>query len=223
MPNRVTKSVAVDLDFNQNQIKNVLLHLLANGDTPDSPAEGQLWYDLDTHLIYFYNGSESLPVGSGSGELVPATSEILGGVKIGTNVNVTNDGTISINDASVNEKGIIRIATNNEVNAGIATDLSINPAQLKAALASVLVYKGTWTINSVFTTTYPSNMLPAKKGDMYIVTGTGPATVDGVEWNPRDYLIFNQNVAVGTTITSAMVDKIGNGETGAKITFIDWS
>lgn len=51
-----------------------------------------------------FNDPVSLPDGTlttledlGGGELTPATSETLGGVKIGSGVNVTDDGTISVN------------------------------------------------------------------------------------------------------------------------------
>lgn len=205
------KNMLVNLDLNQNQLLNVLLQKLTQA--PTGAKEAQLWYDTSKHLVYFFNGTEAIPVGY----LPPATADTLGGVKIGLNVNVTKDGTISINDASNLITGVIRIATDNEAATGSAEDIAINPKQLATeitkALSAALVYKGVWTINGSSTTTYPaSQMLPAKKGDMYFVNGNGPATVDGVEWNPGDYLVFNQNVSSGTTITSAMVDKIDSTE-----------
>lgn len=207
----VSKPVLVNLDLKQNQIENVRLQLLEAHVIPVSVKEGQIWYDIGQHLVYFYNGSEAIPVGY----LSPATSDTLGGVKIGENVQVTSDGTISILNSTSSQKGVIRIATDNEAEAGIEVNLAINPAQLKhaidTALASALVYKGVWTIAGSSTTTYPNTMLPAKKGDLYIVAGTGPSIVDNVEWNPGDYLIFNQDVASGT-ITSAMVDKVDSTE-----------
>lgn len=39
--------------------------------------------------------------GGGGGELTPATPTTLGGVKIGDNINVTQDGTISVDDVGV--------------------------------------------------------------------------------------------------------------------------
>ena len=35
---------------------------------------------------------------------------------------------------------------------------------------------------------------------MYYVAGEGPATVDGIEWNVGDYLLVNQDVAVGGSL-----------------------
>ena len=212
MANDNSKSFLVNLDLRQNQIENVILHLQEANIIPASVKEGQIWYDLGQHLVYFYNGSDAIPVGY----LSPATSDTLGGVKIGENVQVIADGTISILNATNSQKGVIRIATDVEAATGTAVDIGINPLQLKTAineaLTSVLIYKGVWTIDGQSTTTYPSTMLPAKKGDVYLVNGTGPSIVDEIEWNPGDYLVFNQNVAVGTTITSAMVDKIDTTE-----------
>ena len=207
-----TRSVLVHLDFKQNQIKNVRLQLQQANVIPSSVKEGQIWYDLGKHLVYFYDGSQAIPVGY----LSPATSSVLGGVKIGENVQVISDGTISILNATQSQKGVIRIATNNEAEEGVEVNVAINPTQLKnainTALSSALVYRGTWAINSTSTTTYPNTMLPAKKGDLYLVTGTGPSIVDGIEWNPGDYLIFNQDVTVGSTIVSSMVDKVDSTE-----------
>lgn len=204
------KNVLVNLDLNQNQILNVLLQKLTT--TPDNVKEAQLWYDTGRKLVFYHNGTEAIPVGY----LAPATTTTLGGVKIGANVNVTADGIISINDATNAQTGVIRIATDTEASLGTAQNIAINPKQLATeitkALSSALIYKGVWQINGASTTAYPAaEMLPAKKGDMYIVNGTGPSTVDGVEWNPGDYLVFNQDVTSGT-ITSAMVDKIDSTE-----------
>lgn len=44
-------------------------------------------------------------------ELTPATSSTLGGVKIGNNINSSADGKISIADASVTTKGVVKLST----------------------------------------------------------------------------------------------------------------
>lgn len=46
---------------------------------------------------------------------------------------------------------------------------------------------------------------------MYLVTGTGPKTIDGIEWNAGDYLLVNDNVAAGGSL-SGKVEKIDNTE-----------
>ena len=45
---------------------------------------------------------------------------------------------------------------------------------------------------------------------MYLVTGTGPKTIGGIEWNPGDYIVMDADVAAGGTITQ--VSKIDNTE-----------
>lgn len=200
------KNFLVDIDLNKNELQNVVLQNLAAA--PGSAKSGQIWYDTTNNLVYFYNGSSAVPVGY----LPPATASTLGGVKIGTNVNVAADGTISINTASNTLTGVIRIATDNEASAGTAETIAVNPKQLAAAIASAqigaLVYKGTWDITSA--TDFSGITLPVKQGWMYMVTGTGPKTIGGIEWNAGDYIVMNADVAAGGTITN--VSKIDNTE-----------
>jgi len=204
-----SKKVVVDLDLKQNELQNAVLQVLSGA--PSTPKAGQIWYNSTDHLVYFYNGTSSIPVGY----LPPATTSTLGGVIIGTNISVASDGTISVADATNAVKGLIRIATDAEATAGSLTSVAVNPYQLKSAIDTALTgalhYAGGWAITTS-TTDYSGITLPVKQGYMYLVTGTGPATVGGVEWNPGDYLVFNKDVAVGTTVTSADVDKIDNTE-----------
>lgn len=201
------KNFLVDIDLNKNELQNVVLQNLAAA--PGSAKSGQIWYDTTNNLVYFYNGSSAVPVGY----LPPATASTLGGVKIGTNVNVAADGTISINTASNTQTGVIRIATDAEASTGTAETIAVNPKQLASAIATAqvgaLIYKGTWAITTS-TTDFSGITLPVKQGYMYAVTGTGPATVGGIEWNPGDYIVMDADVAVGGTITQ--VHKIDNTE-----------
>jgi len=199
--------VLVDIDLNKNELQNAVVQNLAA--SPGSPKAGQIWYNSTDHLIYFYNGSASVPVGY----LPIADANTLGGVKIGTNVNVASDGTISVNTATNALAGVIRIATDAEVSTGTAENTAVNPKQLASsitsALVGALVYKGTWAITTA-TTDYSGISLPVKQGYMYAVTGTGPATVGGIEWNPGDYIVMDADVPSGGTITQ--VHKIDNTE-----------
>lgn len=201
------KNILVDLDLNKNEVQNAVVQNLAA--SPGSPKAGQIWYNTTDNLIYFYNGTSSIPVGY----LPPATSQTLGGVKIGTNVNVASDGTISVNTATNAVAGIIRIATDAEVSTGTSESVAVNPKQLASsittALVGALVYKGTWQITTS-TSDFSGIQLPVKQGWMYAVTGTGPATVGGIEWNVGDYIVMDADVAAGGTITQ--VHKIDNTE-----------
>lgn len=69
-----------------------------------------------------------------------------------------------------------------------------------------LEYKGVWTATGQ--TDYSTIPLPAKNGYMYLVQGS--ATVGGISWATGDYLIVNEDVPVGGTITN--VSKFDNTE-----------
>ena len=74
------------------------------------------------------------------------------------------------------------------------------------ALVGGVIYKGTWTATGQ--TDYSSITLPVKQGYLYLVQGS--ATVGGIEWNAGDYLMVNEDVAAGGTLTN--VSKIDNTE-----------
>lgn len=200
------KPVLVDLDLNKNELQNAVVQNLAAA--PASPVAGQIWYNSTDHLIYFNNGTDNVPVGY----LPPATTSTLGGVIVGTNISVDGTGKISVATATNALAGILRIATDAEASTGTAENIAVNPKQLASAIATALVgamvYKGTWDITSA--TDYSGITLPVKQGYMYLVTGTGPKTIGGIEWNAGDYIVMDADVAVGGTITS--VSKIDNTE-----------
>lgn len=54
--------------------------------------------------------------------------------------------------------------------------------------------------------------LPIKKGDFFLVNGTGPVTIGGVEFNPGDHIVANTNIASGGTATVSNFDKVDNTE-----------
>lgn len=140
------KQVLVNLDFKQNEIQNAVIQVLASNPALANLKNGQIWYNSTEGYIYFcqeLNGTKKLlPVGY----LPVATAEILGGVKIGSNINVTNDGVISVHDGGYTQKGVVEMATEAEVDAGTSEVLVVNVKQLKTAidkaLTSALNYKG---------------------------------------------------------------------------------
>lgn len=136
----------------------------------------------------------------------------MGGVIVGSNISVDGTGKISVASATNAVAGIIRLATDSEASTGTAEGIAVNPKQLASAIASALVgamvYKGTWNITNA--TDYSGITLPVKQGYMYLVTGTGPKTIGGIEWNPGDYIVMDADVAAGGTITQ--VSKIDNTE-----------
>ena len=80
---------------------------------------------------------------------------------------------------------------------------------INAAITGGVHYAGTWDITSA--TDYSGITLPQTKGALFYVTGTGPKTIGGIEWNAGDYLLFNDDVAAGGTVTGK-VEKIDNTE-----------
>ena len=140
------RKILVDFDFKQNEIQNAVIQVLASNPATANLKNGQIWYNSTEGYIYFcqeLNGTKKLlPVGY----LPVATASILGGVKIGSNVNVTNDGVISIYDGDYTHKGVVEMATEAEVTAGTSEALVVNVLQLKKAidkaLTSAVNYKG---------------------------------------------------------------------------------
>lgn len=124
------------------ELQNAKLHNLPS--TPSGVVESQFWYDTATHLPMYYNGTTAKQFGleytfsTGLTEntsthtvtLNLASTVALGGVIIGSNINVANDGTISVNDASTTAKGVIEIATDTEASTGTSEVLAVNPKQL---------------------------------------------------------------------------------------------
>ena len=71
------------------------------------PAQGEPCYETDTGKLKIGNGSDNyvtLPYVSGgggsSGDLPIATATTLGGIKVGDNLSITEDGTLSANGGS---------------------------------------------------------------------------------------------------------------------------
>ena len=66
-----------------------------------------------------------------------------------------------------------------------------------ASLSTGIEYKGIWVATNQ--TDYSGIPLPVSKGNMFLVEGT--ATIGDITWSSGDYLIVNENVAVGGTLT----------------------
>lgn len=118
-------------DLQKNELLNARIQNLAVA--PTNPVEGQVYWNTQDKLMYLYDGSKWIDVGS-TFELPIASADTLGGVKIGTNVNVTSAGVISVNDASNTAKGLIKIATDAEATAGTSEGVAVNPKQVKGAI-----------------------------------------------------------------------------------------
>lgn len=96
-------------------------------------------------------------------------------------------------------------ATAGDSSTQIATTAFVMTA-ISAAMTGGLIYVGTWdTSNAVDYSALNSNR-PIKKGNMFRCIGTG-CTIDSVEYNADDVIIFNRDISTSTTITTVAIDK----------------
>lgn len=139
----MSKKVLTDLNLNQNELQNATIQNLASA--PSSPVAGQVYYNTATNKYMGYNGSAWVDLsnqgevytfsngltkdGSNNVTLDVATSSTIGGVIVGTNIDVSS-GTISVASASTSGKGVIEIATDAEASTGTDTTRAVTPKQL---------------------------------------------------------------------------------------------
>ena len=131
-----------NLDLHQNEIQNFRVQNLAVA--PENPVKGQHYFNTVDNTEYVYDGTkwiDALSQGDytftngiveGEGRtvsLLAATRDSIGGVIIGTNIDV-DGGTISVKDATNAQKGLIQIATDAEAEAGTNETKAINAKQL---------------------------------------------------------------------------------------------
>lgn len=132
-----------NLDLKNNEIQNFRVQNLAAA--PENPVLGQHYFNTVDNTEYVHNGTkwvDALSQGdytfkNGIKEenrevfLTAATADAIGGVTIGTNIDV-EAGKISVKDAAEGVKGLIAVATDVEAEAGTDTVKAINAKQLKA-------------------------------------------------------------------------------------------
>ncbi len=132
-----------NLDLKNNEIQNFRVQNLAAA--PENPVVGQHYFNTVDKTEYVYNGTkwiDALSQGNytfknGIAEenrevfLTAATADAIGGVTIGTNIDV-EAGKISVKDAAKGIKGLIAVASDVEAEAGTDLVKAINAKQLKA-------------------------------------------------------------------------------------------
>lgn len=131
-----------NLDLHQNEIQNFRVQNLAVA--PENPVKGQHYFNTVDNTEYVYDGTkwiDALSQGDytftngiveGEGRtvsLLAATADSIGGVIIGSNIDV-DGGVISVKDATNAQKGLIQIATDSIAEAGTDTTKAINAKQL---------------------------------------------------------------------------------------------
>lgn len=93
----MAKSFLTPINLNKNEIRNVVIHVLAS--EPSSPVEGQTYYDSTLNVQRFYDGSAWVDMAGGAPDS-EATQDIVGAMVTGnteTGITVTyedTDGTL---------------------------------------------------------------------------------------------------------------------------------
>ena len=87
------------------------------------PAQGEPCYETDTGKLKIGNGSDNyvaLPYvsdgGGSSGDLPVATATTLGGIKVGNNLSITEDGTLSANGGSAGTTDYTQLENKPQIN-----------------------------------------------------------------------------------------------------------
>lgn len=161
--------------------------------------------------------------------LEEATAETLGGVKIGANVNVTEDGTISVADATTDAKGLVQLsdAVDSDSTTVASTANAVKKVHDIAKTAIQTAEKGVagGVVPLNESGLIDSNYLPSYVDDVIegtfvsetvfnnlegqpIVGETGKIYVDTTtnktyRWGGTTYVIISETIALGTTSSTA--------------------
>lgn len=76
----MSKKFLTHIDLNKNELQNAVVQPL--GSAPSSPVQGQIYYDTGDDLLYVYDGSDWVAIGSGSG--------VVASIVAGANIDVDN-------------------------------------------------------------------------------------------------------------------------------------
>jgi hypothetical protein len=118
------ENIFVDIDFNQNQLLNPVLQNLP--EDPSTGVEGQKYFNTTNHIERTYrNGAWQNT--TDEYELPAASTNTRGGIKVGSHLNVTNTDVLNADEASTTQKGVVEIATDEEVTAGTDTERVVTP------------------------------------------------------------------------------------------------
>ena len=142
------------------------------------PAQGEPCYETDTGKLKIGNGSDNyvtLPYvsdgGGSSGDLPIATATTLGGVKVGDNLSITEDGTLSATGGSAGTTDYTQLENKPQINSveltgnktlndlGIQPKGNYQPAGDYATTTDIPTKTSELTNDSGFLTEAPTNMV----------------------------------------------------------------
>lgn len=176
---------------------------------PSSPAEGQIYYNINDDVIYFYNGTSWLTFGDILSVLTPTGSALSGGGSSGTitlQVLVDNStveissNAIRIKDGGVTFPKLNTAAWTNSITGNSAVKLTTENAvksYVDNAISSLGNLEGGFDAATL--TAFPVSAGGTKKGDYWYATSNG--TVNGIILKTGDVLVANKDNA-STTLPS---------------------
>jgi hypothetical protein len=88
-----------NLSITQDGTLSATSSVTSNNNPPLNPTVGTLWYDTVSGRLYTWFDNSWIDT-SPQTAIVPATTSTLGGVKIGAGINISIDGTISVNTST---------------------------------------------------------------------------------------------------------------------------
>lgn len=198
----MTTDVKTDLDFNNNQVINVIAHKVSS--LPAAVAGKFVFYDNN---LYVSDGTNWKIVGYQIATDTQASAGTAEDVAI-------NPKQLAVK-ANLDSPAFTGTPTAPTASAGSESTQVANTAFVANAIAvavqNAMIYKGTWDTTNQTDFSGLNSYRPIKAGWLFMCTGTG-CTIDSVEYKSGDTIVFNSPVASGVTITSAMLDKFDNTE-----------
>ena len=115
-----------NLDLNKNELQNARVQNLATA--PSSPADGQIYYDTDDDLIYFYNSSAWGALSSAVGDItaVVAGTGLSGGATSGSaTLNLANTAVTAASYGSVTQVGTFTVDAQGRLTAAANATIAV--------------------------------------------------------------------------------------------------
>ncbi len=194
----MTTAIKTDLDFENNEIKNVRMD---NRDTVPTAAKGGFYFNTKNNNFYFSDGTTFFPL------LKLATdAEITAGTSTAKAVSVKQLATEIekiITDVALQGTPKAPTATTGTNTTQIATTAFVQQ-EITSAISGAITYRGNWNTTDATDFSGLNAFLPIKRGNGFRCTGNG-CTIGGIEYKADDFIIFNQDCSAN--IASAMIDK----------------
>ena len=217
------------INLNKNELQNARIQNLSSA--PSSPVAGQIYFNTQTNVLYFYNGSEWIPA-SGSTEVIQDVigSSLIGGVGLTATYNDTaGETTIDLDNTAVSHGSYggsaaktVSFTVDQQGRLTAASDTTID-------IASTQVNDFTEATQDVI----GSSLGEGEGIDIQYNDTSGITVISGEDasdtnkgiasFSSTDFVVTSGNVALNT---EAIQDKVGgmvtgNTETGITVTYQD--